>query len=257
MYSLSNKTVIITGSASGIGKATALQIAAAGANVALIDIQDSKQTADEIINNNGSVITFKTDVTDAQQMKEAFSQTAEKWGKIDGVFSNAGMNGKVTPIEDFEPSDWDHTLAVNLKSSFLSTKYAIPYMKETGGSIIITSSINGNRTFSALGMSAYSSSKAGQVAFSKMAAVELRPYNIRVNTICPGAVQTNILDRTYRDEGQLEKITQTGGHNNEGANLDQAVSPDKIANLVLFMLSDESAHITGTEVYIDGTESLS
>ncbi len=130
-------------------------------------------------------------------------------------------------------------------------------MKETGGSIIITSSVNGNRTFSGFGMAAYSSSKAGQMAFGKMAALELASYKIRVNIICPGAIETNIGENTHPDEQKLEKITipveyPEGSHPLEK----KPGKPEQVADLVHFLASDESSHISGSEIYIDGAETL-
>src|SRR5690606_14889870 len=136
-------------------------------------------------------------VADAKRVEQAVEEAIRAFGSIDIVFANAGINGTVAPIEDLTTENWDETLTTNLKSTFLTVKYAIPHMKKDGGSIIITSSINGSRKFSSFGMAAYSTSKAGQVAFAKMAALELAQYKIRVNVICPGAIQTNIGENTF------------------------------------------------------------
>jgi len=255
---LKDKVVIITGGGSGIGEASALKLAAEGAKVCVMDIEQKR--ADEvkrrIEQNGGEVMALEVDVADPEQVKAAIDKTVGEWDRLDIVFSNAGINGTVTPIEDLSPDDWDQTLSTNLKGTFLLTKYAIPHMKNSGGSIIITSSINGNRIFSNIGMSAYSSSKAGQVAFMKMAALELARYKIRVNAVCPGAIETKIEQNTNRTEA-LEKV-QIPVEFPEG---DQPLSegpgkPEQVADLVLFLASDDSSHISGTDIYIDGTESL-
>jgi NAD(P)-dependent dehydrogenase (short-subunit alcohol dehydrogenase family) len=181
----------------------------------------------------------------------------DRLGQLDIVFANAGINGKVAPIEDLDEEDWNQTLNTNLKSTFLTVKHAIPHMKAHGGSIIITSSINGTRTFRGFGMSAYSSSKAGQVAFGKMAALELAKYHIRVNIICPGAIETNIGKNTFPEEEELEKIKipieyPDGSHPLEH----QPGKPEQVADLISFLASDSSSHITGSQIFIDGAESL-
>lgn len=255
---LKDKVAIITGGGSGIGEASALKLAAEGAKVCVMDIEQER--ADEvkrrIEQNGGEAMALEVDVADPERVKAAIDKTVGEWDRLDIVFSNAGINGTVTPIEDLSPDDWDQTLSTNLKGTFLLTKYAIPHMKNSGGSIIITSSINGNRIFSNIGMSAYSSSKAGQVAFMKMAALELARYKIRVNSVCPGAIETKIEQNTNRTEA-LEKV-QIPVEFPEG---DQPLSegpgkPEQVADLVLFLASDDSSHISGTDIYIDGTESL-
>lgn len=255
---LKDKVAIITGGGSGIGEASALKLAAEGAKVCVMDIEQKR--ADEvkrrIEQNGGEVMALEVDVADPEQVKTAVDKTVGEWGRLDIVFSNAGINGTVAPIEDLTPDDWEKTLSTNLKGTFLLTKYAIPHMKNSGGSIIITSSINGNRIFSNIGMSAYSSSKAGQVAFMKMSALELARYKIRVNAVCPGAIETKIEQNTNRTES-LEKV-QIPVEFPEG---DQPLSegpgkPEQVADLVLFLASDDSSHISGTDIYIDGTESL-
>ncbi|WP_342475140.1 SDR family NAD(P)-dependent oxidoreductase [Weizmannia sp. FSL K6-0777] len=255
---LKDKVAIITGGGSGIGEASALKLAAEGAKVCVMDIEQKR--ADEvkrrIEQNGGEVMALEVDVADPEQVKTAVDKTVREWDRLDIVFSNAGINGTVAPIEDLTPDDWEKTLSTNLKGTFLLTKYAIPHMKNRGGSIIITSSINGNRIFSNIGMSAYSSSKAGQVAFMKMAALELARYKIRVNAVCPGAIETKIEQNTNRTEA-LEKV-QIPVEFPEG---DQPLSegpgkPEQVADLVLFLASDDSSHISGTDIYIDGTESL-
>ncbi|MED4406239.1 SDR family NAD(P)-dependent oxidoreductase [Heyndrickxia coagulans] len=255
---LKDKVAIITGGGSGIGEASALKLAAEGAKVCVMDIEQERanEVKRRIEQNGGEAMALEVDVADPEQVKTAVDKTVREWDRLDIVFSNAGINGTVTPIEDLSPDDWDQTLSTNLKGTFLLTKYAIPHMKNSGGSIIITSSINGNRIFSNIGMSAYSSSKAGQVAFMKMAALELARYKIRVNAVCPGAIETKIEQNTNRTEA-LEKV-QIPVEFPEG---DQPLSegpgkPEQVADLVLFLASDDSSHISGTDIYIDGTESL-
>jgi len=259
MNDLENKVAIITGAASGIGKATAISLADKGMKVALVDLNvDDLEEVKATINNKGQVaISLEANVAEPTSIQQAIDETVEKWQQIDTVFINAGINGAVSSIEDLTPSEWDNTIETNLKSTFLTVKYSVPFMKTNGGSIIITSSINGNRIFKNFGMSAYSTSKAGQVAFGKMAALELAQYKIRVNMICPGAIDTNIEKNTFKDEKHLEEIAIPVEYPEGNQPLShQSGSAQQVADLVYFLSSDLSSHITGTEVYIDGAESL-
>ncbi|MFC0472996.1 SDR family NAD(P)-dependent oxidoreductase [Halalkalibacter kiskunsagensis] len=256
---LYGKVAIVTGGSSGIGKASAIALAKKGAKIALVDLKEENadKVKKEISEFGGEAIVTDTDVSDTNRMEESYLQVIKQWGRIDIVFANAGINGKVEPIEDLTTDDWDQTLGTNLRSTFLSVKHAIPHMKDKGGSIIITSSINGTRTFKNFGMAAYSTSKAGQVAFGKMAALELARYRIRVNIICPGAIDTNIGENTFPDKEELKKIQIPIKYPDGSQPLEhKAGKPEQVADLVCFLSSDSSSHITGTQIFIDGAESL-
>lgn len=255
---LKDKVAVITGAGSGIGRAAAMLLAQQGMKVCLVDLKDDRleQTKHEIEAAGGQAIAVDIDISDPNQVQQAFEQTAQTWGQIHFVFANAGINGVLAPIENMKSEDWDRTLAVNLKGTFLSVKHAIPHMKENGGSIVITSSINGSRTFSGFGMTAYSSSKAGQVAFAKMAALELAQYQIRVNVICPGSIKTHISENT-KPTPELENIKIPVKYPEGSQPLEHAPGePEQVANLIAFLASEASHHITGTELFIDGAESL-
>lgn len=192
--SLQEQVAFITGAGSGIGRAAALKLAENGAKIALVDLHpENCQEVKQLVEEKGSeALILEANVSSPEEMKRCYESVIEKWGRLDIVFANAGINGVVAPIEDLSPEDWDLTISNNLRSTFLTIKYAIPHMKDNGGSVIITSSINGNRKFTGFGMSAYSTSKVGQMGFGKMAALELARYRIRVNIICPGAIETHI-----------------------------------------------------------------
>jgi NAD(P)-dependent dehydrogenase (short-subunit alcohol dehydrogenase family) len=171
------------------------------------------------------------------------------------VFANAGINGVWAPIEELTPEEWDRTLGINLKGTFLTVKYAVPYLKRRGGSVIITASVNGTRIFSNTGATAYSCSKAGQVAFTKMVALELAPHKVRVNVICPGAIETEIDENTEKRDLERVKIPVEYPKGSQPLAGKPGTS-EQVARLVLFLASDDSDHITGTEMWIDGGESL-
>lgn len=255
---LQDKIAVITGGGSGIGKATAIRFAQHGATVYMLDRTPDKanETKRAIEAIGGTATVIECDVANPGLVEEAIYQVGEEAGRIDVIFANAGVNGTMAPIETLGVEDWDKTLNTNLRSTFTTVKYAIPLMKEYGGSIIITSSINGNRVFSNFGAAAYSASKAGQVAFMKMAALELARYAIRVNAVCPGSIDTEIGDNTYKSEA-LEEVKIPVEFPEGSHPLEQAPGkPEQVANLVLFLASDESFHVTGTEIFVDGAESL-
>src|SRR5512133_1141615 len=195
---LSGKVALVTGAGSGIGKAAALLLAKEGARVGALshDAGEVKQTVDEIQSVGGQGLPLAADVSQPEQVRGAIADLAGRWGRLDIVFANAGINGVWAPLEELSPEEWDRTLDINLKGTFLTVKYAVPYLRKQGGSVVITSSVNGTRVFSNTGATAYSCSKAGQVAFAKMVALEFAPYNVRVNVICPGAIETKIGEST-------------------------------------------------------------
>ncbi|MCM3782832.1 SDR family oxidoreductase [Neobacillus mesonae] len=254
------KTAIITGAGSGIGRAAAVKLAQEGANVALFDLIDKRtEEAEQEIKkiSKGKVRSYDVDISDAARVSKAVEDTVKELGGIDIIFANAGINGVVAPIEDIDVEDWKNTISTNLGGTFYTVKYALPYMKkEDGGSIIITSSINGNYTFSNIGMSAYSTSKAGQVAFAKMAALELAKFKIRVNVICPGAISTNIEQSTEKSEELNEVSIKMEFPDGRQPLAHGPGKPEEVADLVAFLASDESKHITGAQIVIDGAESL-
>ncbi len=256
---LEGRVALITGAGSGIGKATALLFARDGAKIGVLSdtTGEVRETVDEIKSIGGQAMPLTADVSQPDQMQRAIKQLGDQWGRIDVVFANAGINGKWAPIEELSPEDWDKTLDTNLKGTFLTIKYAVPYLKKQGGSVIVTASINGTRVFSNTGATAYSTTKAGQVALTKMLALELAKYRIRVNVICPGAIATSIKENTQQSpslEKEKEPVEYPAGKIplTDG----QPGSADQVAQLVLFLASDASAHISGSEMWIDGAESL-
>lgn len=255
---LTGKVATITGAGSGIGKAAALLLAEQGAKIGVIDRtpEEGQATIDEINQKGGEGILTIADVSQPDQMQSAIDKIAQQFGTIDIVFANAGINGVWAPIEDLAPEEWDTTININLKGTFLTVKYAVPYLKQQGGSIIVTASVNGTRIFSNSGATAYSCTKAAQVAFTKMIAVELAKHKIRANVICPGRIGTNIEDSTQ--QRNLESIQEPVEFPEGTIPLTdgEAGSANQVAQLVAFLASDASSHITGTEVWIDGAESL-
>jgi NAD(P)-dependent dehydrogenase (short-subunit alcohol dehydrogenase family) len=256
------KIALVTGAGSGIGQAAAIRLAEEGAKLVLLDmhadeLEETRAIIESIGLRTADYLLLAADIADENQVREAAKAIAERWGKLDVLFANAGINGVMSPIEDFELNEWNKTIGINLTGTFLCVKHAIPLMKKAGGgSIAITSSVNGNRIFSGFGYGAYSTSKAGQVAFSQMAALELARYGIRVNAICPGAIETNIGENTDRHP-EVDEITIPVEYPEGSQPLShRSGKPRQVANVVLFLASDESDHVTGTVIYVDGAESL-
>jgi NAD(P)-dependent dehydrogenase (short-subunit alcohol dehydrogenase family) len=178
---LDGKVAFITGGASGIGEGTVRRFAQQGARVALADAQDEagERIRHEAAGDDGRALYVHCDLCDPASVRAAIERTVQEFGRLDIVFANAGINGVLAPIDELQTDEWNTTLAINLTGAYLTVHYGVPHLKRAGaGSIIITSSVNGPRTFSNPGASAYSTSKAGQVAFMKMIAPELGRHNI-------------------------------------------------------------------------------
>lgn len=259
MGRLSGKTALVTGAGSGIGKATALLLAREGANVAVLSRtkDEIEKTAAEIEAQGGKAIAITADVSEDADMARTMGEVMDRFGQLDIVVANAGINGVWAPIEELKPEEWDKTMSVNLRGTYLTIHHAVPKLLETGsGAIVIVSSINGTRAFGTPGATAYSTTKAGQVAMAQQLALELGPRGIRVNVICPGAIESEISDNTQqRGEEKTEipvefpegDIPITGGKPGKA---------EDVAEAVLFLVSDASRHITGTPLWIDGGQGL-
>lgn len=255
---LAGKVALVTGAGSGIGKATSMLLAREGARVGLLcrDPQHLQEIRSEIESFGGEAYPIVADVSSPEQMCDAYRRMDDLCGRLDIVFANAGINGVWAPLEELEPEEWDRTLRVNLTGTFLTVKYALPMLKRQGGSIIIDSSINGTRVFSNTGATAYACSKGAQQVFAYMIGLELAPHRIRTNVICPGSVQTAIDQSTQRrhlDHLGVAHEFPEGDIPLTGA---RPATAEQVARLVLFLASDDSDHITGTSVFIDGGQSL-
>lgn len=258
MGMLDGKVAFITGGASGIGAGTARRFAEHGAAVVLADVQtgDGEQVRDAIRDAGGAADYVDCDVTDPGSVRAAIDGTATRHGRLDVVCANAGINGVWAPIDELQPDEWRRTLDINLTGTYLTVHFAVPHLRRAGGgSIIITSSVNGTRSFATAGAAAYSSSKAGQVAFMKMMALELGRDGIRCNAICPGAIDTDIGERTERRDTERIgiEVQLPGGspalHGGFG-------EPVDVADTCLFLASDLGRHVSGVAVFVDGGASL-
>ncbi|MEZ5275773.1 MAG: SDR family NAD(P)-dependent oxidoreductase [Opitutaceae bacterium] len=255
---LRGKVALVTGAGSGIGAAAAIALGAAGVRVAALSRTGSEvdRTVSQVQEAGGEGLALVGDVSSADAMRGVIAAIEARWGRLDIVVANAGINGVWAPVEEITPEEWDQTMAINLRGTFLTVRESVPLLKKQGGSIIIVSSIQGNRSFSVTGASAYATSKAAQVAFGRMIAFELAASGIRVNTICPGAIHTEISRNSV--SRNLDKISVKRTSSNRGIPLTQGIGgePRQVADTIVFLASDASSHTTGTEVYIDGGQSL-
>lgn len=258
MGMLENKVAFITGGASGIGEGISRRFAQEGASVVLADVQDEdgKRIRDEITGGGAQAFYVHCDVSDAESVRNAVSAAVEQFGKLDIVCANAGINGIFAPIEELQPHEWDRTQSINLRGTYLTVHFTVPHLKKAGGgSIIITSSVNGNRSFAYPGAAAYSTSKAGQVAFMKMMALELGRHDISCNAVCPGAIHTNIDESTEQHNTDKIGIDIQMPKGSPALNEGQG-EPADVADTCLFLASDLGRHVSGVDIYVDGGASL-
>jgi NAD(P)-dependent dehydrogenase (short-subunit alcohol dehydrogenase family) len=255
---LTGQVALVTGAGSGIGEAAARFLAEAGAAIALVDLdaESIDRVRDELVAQKVRAISISANIGEPFSIEEACQKCGEHFGRIDVVVANAGINGFWGPLEQTSVEEWDRVMETNLRGTFLTVKNCLRFLKERGGSVIITSSVNGTRMFSNTGATAYATSKAGQVAFAKMIALELAKHRIRVNVICPGSVRTNIGESTK--QSALEEIREPVQFPAGVVPLKRGepADPYEVAKLIWFLASPGSSHISGAEIFIDGTQSL-
>ena len=236
------KVALVTGAASGIGEGTALLLAREGAAVAVVDIdvEAGKRTTATIVREGGKAIFIRADVGKTAQVKRMIERTASAFGRLDIIHNNAiwFRNGKATELDE---KDWDRTLDVGLKTVFLSAKYGVPVMRETGGGTIVnTASVHSLVSFEE--HTAYDAAKAGLLGLTRVLALDFGP-DIRVNSVLPGAVLTplwkGISKADRRRFADMVPAKRLG-------------TPEDIASAVLFLASEEASFITGTSLVVDG-----
>ncbi|MGH7878269.1 MAG: SDR family NAD(P)-dependent oxidoreductase, partial [Candidatus Binataceae bacterium] len=235
---------IITGAASGMGQATAIRFAGEGAAVVVADLNQSgsEATVRQCREHGGQAVFQKADVTSEADIKAMVARAVAEFGRLDITFNNAGLVGALGSLEEVTAESWDKTHAILLRGVFFGIKHSIPAMRKVGGgSIISTASIAGMR--GGFGPLPYSAAKAGVINLTECAAVELAKDKIRVNCICPGGINTPIM-------GGVTAVREAGLEHAQP--MQRAGHPEDIANMALFLASDDSEWITGTSMLVDG-----
>ncbi len=242
-----NKVALVTGGASGIGRATALAFAREGAKVVVVDVlvEDGETTVQMIKEAGGEAIFVRTDVSMAADVQALIDKVVETYGRLDYAHNNAGIEGHLATTTDCTEENWDRTIAINLKGVWLCMKYEIPRMLEQGGGAIVnTASVAGLVGFPNL--PAYVASKHGVVGLTKATALEYAEQGIRVNAVCPGVIRTPMVDRVIGGDPDLEaQYTAMEPIGRLGR-------PEEIADAVVWLCSDQSSFVTGQAIAVDG-----
>jgi len=253
MKRLEGKTALVSGAASGIGRASAILFAAEGANVVLLDLAPAvEETAEAIRSAGGRGIAFVRDSSDEANVAAAIDAAVREFGALDVCFANAGISGGLVPLQEQTPEHWLQVLTINLVGTFLAVKHAARVMTpRKRGSIICTASVAGLR--SGAGGSPYSSSKAGVISLVQTTAYQLGGSGVRINAICPGLIETGMTKPIFdqaKSRGTDHKIGQLNP-------LRRAGVPTEIAQMALFLASDDASYVNGQAFPVDGGLSAS
>lgn len=244
--SFDGKVALVTGAASGIGRATARRLGRAGAKVLVTDIdgEGAEDVAEAITSAGGEAGALSVDVSDPVQVTAMVDHVVERWGGLDLAFNNAGVSGTFAALADQTLADWERTLTINLTSVFLCLQAEIPAMLASGGGAIVnTSSAAGQMGF--VNLPAYVASKHGVIGLTKSVALEFARKGVRVNAVCPGTVRTTMLEafagsmKAVEDMGTMAPIGRVG-------------EPEEIAEAVVWLLSDAASFVTGQALAADG-----
>jgi len=245
---LSNKVALITGGSSGLGRESAIAFADAGAKVVIADIdaRGGEKTAQTIADQNGNVLFVKADVSKSHQVNQLIQQVVKTYGRLDCAHNNAGIEGELAKTGDCSEDNWNNVIQTNLKSTWLCLKFEILQMvQQASGTIVNTSSVYG-LVGSERGLPAYVASKHGIVGLTKTAALEYACSGIRVNAVCPGAIDTpfrkRLIDKNHEKNLECYKRYPIG----------RIGRPDEVANAVVWLCSEAASYITGSVLTIDG-----
>ena len=257
MFDLKGKVAIITGAASGLGQATAEELARLGVKLTLVDLNEEAlgevKSAIESENDGAEVLTIAGDVSDEELAKKYTKETIDKFGKIDGFFNNAGIEGTQNLTEDFGSDEFQKVIDINLNGVFYGMKYVLEVMREQGsGSVVNAASVGGLRGVG--NQSGYAASKHGVVGLTKNSAIEYGQYGVRVNAIAPGAIMTTMVENSLKqmDPDNWEEAGKQFVSSNP---MQRFGDPIEVAGLVAYLFSDTSSFINAQTIAIDGGQS--
>jgi NAD(P)-dependent dehydrogenase (short-subunit alcohol dehydrogenase family) len=244
---MKGKVALVTGGGSGIGRGTALAFAGKGVRVAVVDIvpEGANLTVSMIKEAGGEAVAILCDVAKSAQVKAMVDKTIETFGRLDYAFNNAGIEGMIAPLSDYDEDAWNHIIAVNLTGVWLCMKYEIPaLLKQGGGAIVNTASVAGH--IGTPGASGYTATKHGVIGLTKTVALEYATSGIRVNSLCPGAIRTEMWEIGMKKYPHMEQFFR------DAHPVGRIGEVNEVAGAVIWMCSDEASFMTGTSMIIDG-----
>lgn len=246
MEGIRGKVAFITGGNSGIGRATAITFAREGARVVIAARREAEgiHTVEEIKKMGGEAIFVRTDVREPEQIEAAVRETVETYGSLDFAFNNAGILNKLGRIDELHIEEWNESIRTNLTGVWLSMKYEIPQMVKQKRGVIVNNASTHGLISTPFGVSPYDASKHGVIGITKSAAMENAKYGIRVNVVCPGEIETSMMDLKLSEED----IRKIGSRQPMG----RGGTPQEVAEAVVFLCSNGASFMTGSSIVIDG-----